>query len=107
MKNTVTPAPDFSELPDQLPAVEVATKEDLEEILALQKVAYQSEAEIINNFLIPPLLETLDEFRRSYSDPERPMILLKMVKDSRIIGSVRAYEKADTTYIGRLMVLQK
>jgi hypothetical protein len=44
--------------PDEI-IVELASIEDAEEILALQKLAYVSEAEIIDDFTIPPLHQTL------------------------------------------------
>jgi hypothetical protein len=40
------------------PAVDIADKGDYEEILDLQKLAYQSEAIIFNDFTIPPLTQT-------------------------------------------------
>ena len=39
--------------------IEPAMIEDAAEILALQKLAYRSEAEIYNDFSIQPLLQTL------------------------------------------------
>ena len=33
---------------------------DLEEILALQKLAYQSEAELYDDYTIPPLTQSLE-----------------------------------------------
>jgi len=74
--------------------------DDLEEILALQKLAYQSEAELNNDFTIPPLLQTLGEIRAEFGQ----MLFLKVVKDNRIIGSVRAHVKDETCYVGRLIV---
>jgi hypothetical protein len=44
--------------------IEEATVSDAEEILALQKLAYQSEAEIYNDFGIPPLVQTLEAWRK-------------------------------------------
>ncbi len=41
--------------------IEQATTLDAEEILALQKLAYVSEAEIYNDFTIQPLHQTLNE----------------------------------------------
>ncbi len=39
--------------------IERAIISDAEEILSLQKLAYRSEAEIYNDFNIPPLVQTL------------------------------------------------
>ena len=41
--------------------------EDAEEILELQKLAYQSEAVIYNDWSIPPLTETFEEIRAEFS----------------------------------------
>ena len=38
--------------------IEKAIETDLDEILNLQRLAYQSEAILLNNFSIPPLMQT-------------------------------------------------
>ena len=73
---------------------------DMEEILKLQYAAYQSEALIHNDFTIQPLRQTLDETLAEYEND----IVLKAMQDDKIIGSVRAYAKGNTAYIGKLMV---
>ena len=74
---------------------------DLQEILNLQYLAYQSEAELFGSRDIPPLKQTLDEVIDEYYHG----IILKMVDDEgAIIGSVRAKEQNGTVYIGKLMV---
>ncbi|TYQ17958.1 UNVERIFIED_CONTAM: putative acetyltransferase [Acetivibrio alkalicellulosi] len=78
----------------------LANKEDFEDILSLQKLAYKSEAEIYGDFSIPPLKQTLDELLKEGEDS----IILKYVEDGKIVGSVRAIEKNGTCYIGRLIV---
>jgi len=80
--------------------IEPANADDLEEILALQKLAFQSEAERYNDDTLPPLTQTLEGIR---ADLER-MVLLKASVDGRIVGSVRAYAEGDTCHIGRLVV---
>jgi ribosomal protein S18 acetylase RimI-like enzyme len=80
--------------------VEKATISDAEEILSLQKLAYQSEAEIYNDFNIPPLVQTLEEIKKDFGI----QFLLKAVMDEKIIASVRAFIKEGTCYIGRLIV---
>ena len=39
---------------------------DAAEILALQKLAYSSEAKIYNSYAIPPLVQTFDEMRSDF-----------------------------------------
>lgn len=78
-----------------------AQASDLEEILSIQKIAYKSEAEIYNDFTIPPLLQTLNEIK----DEFKTNIFLKAVDDKKIIGSVRGtLINSETCYIGRLIV---
>lgn len=80
--------------------IELALIEDLPEILKLQKLAYQSEAEIYNDFTIPPLIQTLEGTKTDFSH----QVFLKVVIDNKIIGSVRASQEGETCYISRLIV---
>ena len=80
--------------------IERATVLDAEEILALQKLSYRSEAEIYNDFNIPPLVQTLENIQKDLED----QFFLKAMISERIIGSVRAYAQGTTCYIGRLIV---
>lgn len=80
--------------------IEQALERDLLDILELQKLAYQSEAEIYNDYSIPPLTQTLDEIKEDFTF----QVFLKAVIKNKIIGSVRAYKEEDTLYIGRLIV---
>ena len=82
------------------PPVDIAARGDLEEILNLQKRAYKSEAAIYNDYKIAPLTQTLEEIQ----DEAKKCIILKVIEDRRIVGSVRAYEKDGTCYIGKLIV---
>ncbi len=79
-----------------------AQPEDLGVILALQYRAYRSEARLLNDDKIPPLMQTLGDVEKEY----REGIVLKAVDEvGVIIGSVRAREEGDTLHIGKLMVL--
>jgi ribosomal protein S18 acetylase RimI-like enzyme len=77
-----------------------AISSDLAKILSLQCLAYQSEAILLQNFSIPPLLQTLEELRVEFQNGT----ILKAVEDGEIIGSVRGCEKDHTLYIGKLIV---
>lgn len=93
---------------------------DMEEILQIQKLAYKSEAEIYNDFSIPPLVQTLAEIEDEFKNQvflkavtnQRFVMPRKMhsnfskaVQNKKIIGSVRAVEiDSKTCYIGRLIV---
>ncbi len=74
---------------------------DYRDILALQRLAYQSEAELLGEQDIPPLRQTLAELQAECRDS----LVLKMVEeDGRLVGSVRAFTREGTVYIGKLMV---
>ena len=78
-----------------------ADQGDLESILNLQYLAYQSEADLFGSRDIPPLRQTLEELTDEYANGS----ILKMTDDTgEIIGSVRAHEDNGTVYIGKLMV---
>ena len=77
-----------------------ATVGDAAEILALQKLAYQSEAQIYGDWTLPPLLQTLEEVLEQFRDH----VFLKAVICGSIIGSVRTCLSASTCHIGRLIV---
>lgn len=78
-----------------------AEKEDLQRILDLQYLAYQSEAKLFHDPDIPPLRQTLAEVESEF---QRGIVLKAVDEDNTIIGSVRAYYDKDTVYIGKLMV---
>ncbi len=80
--------------------IEQAGVSDAEEILSLQKLAFKSEAEIYKDFNIAPLIQTLEEIKRDFEN----QVFLKAVIQGKIIGSVRAFAKEDSCYIGRLIV---
>ena len=74
--------------------------EDLEEILSLQKTAYRSEAELYNDFTIPPLHQSLDAIREEFKNH----VFLKVSEKDKIVGSVRGNEKDGTCFVGKLIV---
>ena len=80
--------------------IQRATIDDAAEILALQKLAYLSEAELYGDFSIPPLTQTLEELMESYSRNT----ILKAVEEGRIIGSVNGRMSEGRCLVGRLMV---
>jgi ribosomal protein S18 acetylase RimI-like enzyme len=80
-----------------------ATLDDAIEILALQKLTYQSEANIYNDWNIPPLLQTIKEIRDEFSTH----VFLKAVSKHSIVGSVRVRIVGNTCHIGKLIVHPK
>ena len=81
-------------------AIEQANVEDAQEILDLQKLAYQSEAAIYNDYTIPPLTQTLEKIEADFEK----QVFLKATIEGRIVGSVRGYVNEETCFIGRLIV---
>lgn len=79
-----------------------AERSDLESILKLQYLAYQSEAILLDDFSIPPLKQTIDEIKQEY---DRSIFLKATDDNNDIIGSVRAYVENNTAFIGKIIVL--
>ncbi len=80
--------------------IEPAKPEDAAEVLALQKLAYLSEAAIYDDHSIPPLVQTLEEI----SAELRSKLFLKAVEDGTLVGSVRGYCHERIAYLERLIV---
>ena len=80
--------------------VSIAEEVDAEAILALQKLAYRSEAELYGDWSIPPLVQTLGDIRAEFTQAT----FLKAATGSTIAGSVRARMHERTCVIGRLIV---
>ncbi len=80
--------------------LEVATEKDLEEILKLQRKAFQDQALIYNDFTLPPLTQTIDELKAE----ARLKSIYKVVTDGKIRASVRCSVKGEALYIEKLLV---
>ncbi|MDR2302820.1 MAG: GNAT family N-acetyltransferase [Deltaproteobacteria bacterium] len=79
-----------------------ATLNDLPKVLSLQKLAYLSEAILVNNLSIQPLTQTLEEIEKEFS---KGLILIKTdEKTGEIIGSIRAHEENGRVQVGKLMI---
>jgi ech hydrogenase subunit C len=77
-----------------------ANQKDIPEILALQKIAYRSEAELYGDDSVPALGQTMEEITVDFGR----MIFLKAVVNGKIIGSIRGYRDGDTAHISRVVV---
>jgi phosphoribosylanthranilate isomerase len=88
-----------AEMETRIP-IEPSQIDDAAEILALQKLAYRSEAELNQDFTISPLTQRQAEIESEF---ERKLFL-RAKKHGRIIGSVRAELRDGTCHIGRLIV---
>ncbi|PRX57217.1 GNAT family N-acetyltransferase [Flagellimonas meridianipacifica] len=80
--------------------IKVAKIEDLGQILDLQKACYLEEAELYDDFEIPPLTQTLHSIKTDFEKEK----FLKIESDGKIIGSVRGFLEKETCKIGRLIV---
>ena len=82
--------------------IEIAEAEsgDLIEVLELQKLAYQSEAKLYNDWTLPALTQSIESLREESLDS----VILKGIVDGSIIGSVRAKTTSATCEVGRLIV---
>jgi ribosomal protein S18 acetylase RimI-like enzyme len=77
-----------------------ATESDAEKILEIQKLAFQGQGVLYNDFTLPPLVQTLAELVRDF----RTYAFLKALCDGKIVGSVRGRCESDTCQISRLIV---
>jgi predicted N-acetyltransferase YhbS len=77
-----------------------ANPADAEVILALQKLAYEREAQLYDDWSLPPLVQSLAELRAEFAHK----VVLKAEVDRRLVGSVRASVADGTCAIGRLIV---
>ena len=82
--------------------IQPARQQDLPEILAVQRAAFEAEAQLVNDWNIPPLTQTLDELA---DDWRKGIMLMAVNADGKIVGTVRGHKAPDGFYIGRLAVL--
>lgn len=80
--------------------IELASPEDAEVILALQRLAYQREAELYGDYAIAPLTESLPDLQQTF---ERSCVL-KVTAGGHFVGSVRGHQDAGVCHVARLMV---
>ena len=77
-----------------------ATPADAAPILALQRLAYEAEARLYDDWTIPPLTQSLASL---FAEIESTTVLKACVGEA-IVGSVRARLAEQTCLIGRLFV---
>lgn len=80
--------------------IQRAREADAAAILALQKLAYQSEARLYDDWKLPPLTQSLESLRAEF-DASR---VLKALDGEQLVGAVRARGTSGTCRIGRLVV---
>lgn len=84
-------------------SIELAAPADAAAILALQYLAYQSEALLYDDPAIPPLTQTLASLEAEFAT----LTILVARAAGEIVGSVRARRQGATCEIGRLIVLPR
>lgn len=81
--------------------ISVATEQDAEQILKLQYLGYQSEAELYGDWGIEPLTQTLDSLRAELGEHH---VLVARLGDE-VVGTVRGWvDEGGVGRIGRLVV---
>lgn len=78
----------------------VAEIQDCNDIIRLQRLTYESEAQLYQDWTIPPLTQTAAALQREFAE----LTILKAVNAGEIIGSVRAQLIDDVCHISRLIV---
>lgn len=85
-----------------------ARPEDAAQILDLQRAAYRIEAERYDDFMLPPLTETLDDLTAMFDTHTilvaRHTAAVAAVATDPIVGTVRARVVGDTAHVARLAV---
>jgi GNAT superfamily N-acetyltransferase len=81
--------------------IQRAETKDLDQLLEAQRLAYRDQALLVNDLLIPPLVETVADIERDFP----VLVILKAVVGGRLAGSVRGRPEGDTCHGGRLFVL--
>jgi GNAT superfamily N-acetyltransferase len=88
------------DLPPTAISIGTAADADAAEILALQKLAYESEARLYRDWSLPPLTQALDSLRAELAST----VILKACMGEKLVGSVRAAAGEGKVRIGRLIV---
>ncbi|AGF79469.1 acetyltransferase, N-acetylglutamate synthase [Desulfocapsa sulfexigens DSM 10523] len=80
--------------------IEIASKNDANEILEIQKSAFLGQAAIYNNYELPPLTQSLESIENEFGEKT----FLKVVINGQIIGAVRFKQKEGIVTIDRIVV---
>ncbi|MBM9616078.1 GNAT family N-acetyltransferase [Desulfobulbus rhabdoformis] len=82
-------------------SIRLAELQDAPAILQLQKLAYESEARLYNDWSIPPLTQTLASLEGEF----QTHTVLKAALGEQLVGTVRTITEHAVCSIGRLAVL--
>src|SRR5579871_4646863 len=80
--------------------IERASTSDTDSVLKLCYLAYQTEAQLYDDWTIPPLRETYHDLLRAIEEN----VVLVARYDGEVVGSVRGSLRDKTVDVGRLVV---
>ncbi|WP_444996496.1 GNAT family N-acetyltransferase [Aliikangiella sp. IMCC44359] len=80
--------------------IQDASIDDASTILKIQREAYISEAELHNDFDIPPMTQTLDELIAEFDNKK----IIKVLMNGELVASGQAKFHHGTCFIGRMAV---
>ena len=81
--------------------IQVAHIDDYQDILSIQKKAFVREAELYQNYSIQPLTQSYEELKLECASK----IVLKIVIENQIVGSIRAQQTDLICHLSKLIVL--
>jgi hypothetical protein len=76
--------------------ITTATLEDAPAILSLQRLAYESEARLYQDWTIPALTQSLESLQQEFASHT----ILKAMRDGQLVGTVRAQLREQTVPLG-------
>lgn len=80
--------------------IELASEQDLNHILELQRKAFHGQALIYNDFTLPSLTQTIVDLKKEF----KHKTFYKVQKTGKIIASVRCFINNQTLYVEKLIV---
>jgi ribosomal protein S18 acetylase RimI-like enzyme len=80
--------------------LELASEQDLDHILDLQRKAFHGQALIYNDFTLPSLTQTIIDLKKEFKD----RTFYKVEENGMIIASVRCFINNQTLYVEKLIV---
>ncbi len=85
---------------DPISDIRDASTSDAAAIWEIQRLAFHQQAILYNDFKLPPLVQTLEEFMQDFEIHA----FLKAIDGKKIVGSVRGRSEGTTCHISRLVV---
>ncbi len=80
--------------------IELASEQDLDHILELQRKAFHGQALIYNDFTLPSLNQTIEDLKREFKEKT----IYKVEENGMIIASVRCFITKQILFLEKLIV---